>query len=65
MNWILKLFCRHDWRSFSKVKREWVEKELMKGTEYWIHPTIVNTEYEQITEVLVCEKCGKIKIIDY
>lgn len=42
--------CKHKWNSHAKAKRV---REYETG----------NFEYTR--EVLICEKCGKIKIVDY
>lgn len=57
-----KLLCKHKWVSHSKKEKS--EKTFVRniiGDSF--NPTDIVREY--IIEVLICEKCGKIKIIKY
>lgn len=48
---IEKLFCTHSWKSHAK--------------NIYRFDYLNNNKYEQTTEILICEKCGKIKQINY
>lgn len=60
-----KLFCCHDWVVHSKKEYEWTEKELIPETRHWVYPEWRIKTYSETTEVLICKKCGKIRIITY
>jgi len=48
---IEKLFCTHSWKSHAK--------------NIYRFDCLNGNKSEQTTEVLICEKCGKIKQISY
>jgi len=50
-----ELFCCHSWKSHAK-------RNIIKKIEYKDGSGI---QKEFIREILICEKCGKIKKIDY
>tara|TARA_R110002020_G_scaffold465503_1_gene686952 strand:+ start:1227 stop:1403 length:177 start_codon:yes stop_codon:yes gene_type:complete len=52
-----KLFCEHKWKVHAKKEYRWDEK--VDGT--WDKVETVSKTYE----ILICEKCGKIKKIIY
>jgi len=60
-----KLFCRHDWEVHATKTYEYEQEEIVPGTEYWFNPKTVVNGYEETVEVLICKKCGDIKIIKY
>lgn len=57
-----KWFCGHQWKSHAKDKksRETLVRNII-GDGYNRTGAII----EITKEVLICEKCGKIKIIEY
>lgn len=57
--------CSHRWKQHTKKEYEWEERSLARGTEYWIRPIIENNTVNETIEVLICEKCGKIKTVKY
>lgn len=66
---MMHLFCRHTMESVSKKEQN--EKHVVlpenNGSSLqWVTdmPLIIN-EAVTITEVFVCKKCGKIKIVKY
>jgi len=60
-----KIFCLHKWKTHSKEVYEWQETEPIRGTLHWWKPMFQESTFEQTKEVLICDKCGKIKIISY
>lgn len=62
---MIALFCKHKWITHAKEKYEWKEKEPVRGTEHWFAPMFVEIEYSKVEEVIICEKCGKIKKLIY
>jgi hypothetical protein len=52
-----KTFCKHKWKSHNKQERTLSER--VPYTDRYV----VTKEFTR--EVLVCEKCGKIKQIEY
>ncbi len=48
---INKLFCLHQWKSHAKSTYRF---DYLNGNKS-----------EQITEIIICDKCGKIKQINY
>jgi hypothetical protein len=60
-----KLFCKHEWYSHAKETHEWDEIETIPETRFWLNPEFQTISYSETTEVLICKKCGKIKIITY
>lgn len=60
-----KLFCKHKWKTHNKVKYNWVEKVPLRGTEYYYLPQYQEQKFSEITEILICDNCGKVKKIDY
>jgi len=59
---MLKWFCKHKWVSHSKeAKSTQVYVRNILGDNY--NPTDIIEKFTK--EVLICEKCGKIKIIKY
>lgn len=58
MNILKKMFCMHKWISHDKRKMERFVRERYSMKEW--------EKVEDYTkEVLICEKCGKIKQIEY
>lgn len=47
-----KLLCNHKWIDHAKVERECA-------------PSFINGRIESTTEILICEKCGRIKKLIY
>ena len=62
---MLKILCNHKWETHAKEKYEWKEKQQIKGTEYWFAPMFEEIEYSKVEEILICQKCGKIKELSY
>ncbi len=62
---VLQYFCRHKWNSITKETDTTIVDEIVEGTEHWIKPKFQKLTYIDFTEVLICEKCGKIEIINY
>lgn len=60
-----KLLCKHQWKVHSKKEYEWDETRVVKGTEHWYHPQTETRHYSETLEVLICEKCGKVKKLIY
>ncbi len=60
-----KFLCLHQWKTHTKEVYEWTETKVDPTTQFWTQPLINTTEYKETTEVLICEKCGKIKKIEY
>lgn len=52
-----KLFCKHKWKSHHKEER--TESFRIPNTEEYVKTK------DFTREVLICEKCGKIKTIEY
>lgn len=48
---ISKLFCLHSWKPFAKSNYRF---DYLNGNKT-----------EQTTEIIICDKCGKIKTINY
>lgn len=63
IEFFLKLCCRHKWKSHAKVEREWTQVEQISLTSPF--PQVHEVGYSETTEVLICEKCGKIRTITY
>ncbi len=58
---LAQLFCKHNWESRDKVK---------KMTETWMQNILGKYEATGMTqeftkEILICKKCGKIKVLKY
>ena len=51
-----KLICKHKWDSHDKQKREFY---------YEFEPGVKTARRVYTREVLICDKCGKIKQIEY
>ncbi len=62
---IRQLFCKHNWETHTRETIEYEEKEIVEGTELWFSPSIVTYPYKDVTEILICKKCGKIKKIEF
>ncbi len=60
-----KLFCKHKWKTHIKKEYEWEETQIVDGTKMWYKPVIEVQIKSETTEVLICESCGKIKVIEY
>ena len=60
-----KWFCLHNWKSHAIEKHKWTEREMVDGTEGWMCPEWQDMEYSKVKEVLICEHCGNIKMIEY
>lgn len=60
-----KLFCLHQWKTHTKEVYEWTESEIDVNSTYMLNPLINTFEYKETVEVLICEKCGKIKKVVY
>lgn len=57
-----QLFCKHKWsihQKINKVERVFVSNVIGDG----YNPTDARRDFTR--EVLICEKCGKIKKIEY
>lgn len=65
MNIFKKLFCDHKWKSYKKSFHEWETEEIVPGTKRWYKPRIQIQRYTETTEILICEKCGKIEKVKY
>ena len=65
MKLLTKLLCLHKWNVHNKVERKWVATKLVKNTENWYKPMLTEVPVNEITEVFICEHCGKIEIIKY
>lgn len=65
MSILVELFCKHKYLSHAKEEFNYDEIELVKGTEYWPIPIKQTVSYTAFIEILICEKCGKIKKIEY
>lgn len=65
MSLFTELFCRHQWKSHCKEKYDWKERVVVPHTKYWLVPDTMEQEYSSVTEIFICEKCGKIKLIEY
>lgn len=59
---LFNFLCNHNWRSHSKEKKrtETYARNII-GDNY--NPTGIVHVFTK--EVLICEKCGKVKIIKY
>jgi hypothetical protein len=57
MGLLTKIFCKHKWKTHAKKDYIWSQK--VEGT--WDRVERVSTT----SEVLICEKCGKIRQIEY
>lgn len=60
-----KWFCKHKWKTHAKEKYEWSEVEIVKHTEWWMEPMQQTIPYSEVKEVLICESCGKVHLIEY
>ncbi len=60
-----KISCRHHWEVHDKNEVEWSEKNIVENTFYWFKPLVNISIHREITEVLICKKCGKIKVVKY
>lgn len=65
MGFFNEIFCKHKWKTHEKKLYEYKQREIVKGTEFWHRPLVQEQEYSDTTEVLMCEKCGKLKNIEY
>jgi hypothetical protein len=61
----LQNFCKHKWKSHNKIVDIHVEKLVNEETVDWEKPIIIDIEYTCVSEVLICDKCGKIEVINY
>lgn len=57
MSLLSKIFCSHVWKTHAKKKYQ-LENWLM-NSHLKYEPTGITEQYT--TEVVICEKCGKIK----
>jgi len=55
---IKKLVCLHAWESHAKKDDQWEEEKT-------INKELYKTKYHEITEILICNKCGKIEKLIY
>lgn len=62
---MIKLFCKHDWKTHIKKTYTWKEMKIVCGTEYWFNPKVQEIRYEKNIEILICKKCGKLEKIIY
>ena len=62
---LISLFCAHSYVSLSKKEYNWSEQVLDKDTTHYLYPKYNLVQVSSTTEVLLCEKCGKIKKIKY
>ncbi len=62
MNLWDKLFCLHQWKSHAKSDQshEFFTHGLARAE---FAPTGIKKHF--VREVLICERCGKIKLIEY
>jgi hypothetical protein len=51
------IFCKHKWKTHTKKVYEWYEK--IDGS--WDKTQLVS----ETIEILICDKCGKLKKIKY
>lgn len=65
MGILKQMFCGHKWKGYAKREYRWEKKEVVEGTEGWAVPDFKVQLYSETVEVIVCEKCGKIKKIRY
>lgn len=65
MSLLTELFCRHQWKSHCKEKYEWKEVVVVEHTKDWFSPVSKEQDFSIISEILVCKKCGKLKLIEY
>lgn len=56
---IFSLFCKHKWKGHSKKTTSVSTTEVVSETKIQEHT------YHNTTEILICEKCGKIKRLQY
>jgi len=54
---MIKWFCKHKWKTHTKKVYGWTQK--VEGT--WDRTETVS----ETTEILICEKCGKITKLEY
>jgi Fe2+ or Zn2+ uptake regulation protein len=57
MGIFIRMFCKHKWKTHTKKVYVWIQK--VEGT--WDRMETVS----ETTEILICEKCGKIHKIKY
>jgi len=60
-----KLFCSHKWNSHGKEIYESSHEEMVYETRYWGNPEFQTIQSREIREILICEKCGRVKKIQY
>lgn len=60
MNIFKKIFCGHKWVMHHRERNEVQTFKITMDYERPIGPV-----HQQTTEILICDKCGKIKILEY
>lgn len=65
MSLLTELFCRHQWKPHCKERYDRANKEVVWETRGWHTPVLNDYIYSRTSEILICEKCGKIKLIEY
>jgi len=60
-----QLFCKHKYDFYAKKLYEYEETEILPDTKYWARPKFQTQQYSETVEVLICNKCGLVKRIEY
>ncbi len=63
---LLELFCKHRWYSHAKSSTKYKTARAVEGTgNLWKGPRFLPVTEELTKEIIICEKCGKIKTLIY
>lgn len=65
IQYFIKCFCKHDWKTKTTKSVENEVSIVVDETEYWYKPMFDKRIIVETTKVLICKKCGEVKIIKY
>lgn len=58
-------FCKHKWKSHEKKVYEYDKFEVVPGSMLTWEKHVERVTYSNTVEIMICEKCGKIKELNY
>jgi len=62
---MMSIFCKHKWETHAKDRCELTKHFVVEDTKSWYYPKLDSKTVIETTEILICQKCGKIKKITY